>query len=71
MTRLVPIVVLVTDDTFHNLNDYVTTTEGRMLVDDPDVYAALVQLCANGNGWNTTMLLAGSLLAQALELAEQ
>lgn len=66
MTRLTPIVVLVTDDTLHALNDYVTTTETVIRNDAPDVEGALDGL-TDRNGWTSTMLIAGSLLAQALE----
>jgi len=67
--RLIPIVVLVTDDTLHALNDYVTTTEAIVHDDAPDVEQALDRISANG--WTTTMLIAGALLTQALNLDRQ
>jgi hypothetical protein len=62
--RLTPIVVLVTDDTLHALNDYVTTTEAIIRLDAPDVEAALDGV--GRNGWTPTMLIAGQLLTAAL-----
>lgn len=63
--RFTPIVVLVTDDTLHALNDYVTVTESLIRNDAPDVEGALGRVA--DHGWTPTMLIAGSLLAQALK----
>ena len=63
--KLIPIVVMVTDETLRALDDYVTHVESIVHDDAPDVEVVLGKVVVNG--WTPTMLIAGSLLAQALE----
>lgn len=64
MTRLVPIVALVEDDVAARLEGIVAH---RMLqADDSEALNALAKVMA-ANGWEPAMLVAGSLLRQAIE----
>lgn len=63
--KLIPIVILVTPETQRALDDYVTVTQSYIVNDAPDVENALAKVSAS-NGWSPSMLIGGSLLAEAL-----
>lgn len=55
---MIPIVAVVTEDTFHAINDHSTT------VDVPPAWREVMER----NGWTTEMLVAGTLIKQMLEV---
>jgi hypothetical protein len=63
--RLIPITILVTQETLTALNDYVTVTQSFIVNDAPDVEKALAAVSVT-NGWAPSMLIGGALLAEAL-----
>lgn len=58
--KLIPIVVLVSEDALHNLNNYTTSWMAGI---PPGAYDSLLN---GSNGWTPEMLIGGQLLTEGL-----